>query len=226
MFAIPPTLAVWLTAAVLFCFPILVQHILCVNPDPISSSDPNLSLLEDTSRSLLSQSSSDPIDDVLRLKRAEDAAKTILNDGSQSLNGNQKSSSLNTIEAKQADILGKPQGETDPAIISDQILMTEANGSIPNATDTLSVDVSNQTTNASTITVANGTTNSSTSTTQLPLDPILPKKGAAEEERHSSMAIFFVLSVLGKYFFIFNSFLILGSLNSNLHFDDTFYARN
>lgn len=35
-------------------------------------------------------------------------------------------------------------------------------------------------------------------TTTAPVDSVLPHKGAAEEERHSSMAIFFVLSVIGS----------------------------
>lgn len=44
---------------------------------------------------------------------------------------------------------------------------------------------------------ANGT--STAATTLAPVvDHLLPQKGAAEEEHHSSMAIFFVLSVVGE----------------------------
>ncbi len=53
-----------------------------------------------------------------------------------------------------------------------------------------STDVNNSTVNG------NQTLTSSTPST-VPQDPILPHKGAAEEEHHSSMAIFFVLTVIG-----------------------------
>lgn len=56
------------------------------------------------------------------------------------------------------------------------------------------------TVNNSTNTEVNTTKNLNvtTPTPTVSVDPILPKKGAAEEERHSSMAIFFVLSVLAS----------------------------
>lgn len=51
---------------------------------------------------------------------------------------------------------------------------------------------SNFTTNQTEL--SNVTTSTATTVVQ---DAILPRKGAAEEEKHSSMAIFFVLSVIG-----------------------------
>lgn len=54
---------------------------------------------------------------------------------------------------------------------------------------TLSNTTNNQNVSATTV---------NTPTTPTSVDPVLPHKGAAEEERHSSMAIFFVLSVIGS----------------------------
>lgn len=51
----------------------------------------------------------------------------------------------------------------------------------------------------------NGTT--SQTSTQVSVDPNLPHKGAAEEERHSSLAIFFVLSVIASCIFLIHFIL-------------------
>ncbi|KAI7697855.1 hypothetical protein SSS_10144 [Sarcoptes scabiei] len=47
----------------------------------------------------------------------------------------------------------------------------------------------------------------SQTSTQTSVDPNLPHKGAAEEERHSSMAIFFVLSVIASCIFLIHFIL-------------------
>ncbi|KAH9424511.1 Sodium/hydrogen exchanger 8 [Dermatophagoides pteronyssinus] len=63
-------------------------------------------------------------------------------------------------------------------------------------------------------TTENSTQNNATSTSQQTpstqsssIDPNLPHKGAAEEERHSSMAIFFVLSVIASCIFLIHFIL-------------------
>ena len=77
---------------------------------------------------------------------------------------------------------------------------------IPGLNDSI---VANQTT-----TTENSTQNNATSTSQQTpstqsssIDPNLPHKGAAEEERHSSMAIFFVLSVIASCIFLIHFIL-------------------
>lgn len=65
---------------------------------------------------------------------------------------------------------------------------------ISNSNDTLGSKTLSNTTNNQNVSA----TTVNTPTTPTSVDPVLPHKGAAEEERHSSMAIFFVLSVIGS----------------------------
>lgn len=68
------------------------------------------------------------------------------------------------------------------------------NGTTPLSTSTTSPKVA-----APNVTEAT-TTNSSSGSTTSSVNQRLPQKGSAEEEHHSSMAIFFVLSVIGENF--------------------------
>lgn len=67
--------------------------------------------------------------------------------------------------------------------------------------------VANQSTTNSTDNNGTNIATTSQTSTQVSIDPNLPHKGAAEEERHSSMAIFFVLSVIASCIFLIHFIL-------------------
>ena len=86
---------------------------------------------------------------------------------------------LNGIDSDLKDTTELPQSSVNESNI------------VPNGLVTNSSNITNGTTDG------NETFTSSTPST-VPQDPVLPEKGAAEEEKHSSMAIFFVLTVIAS----------------------------
>ena len=87
----------------------------------------------------------------------------------------------------------KSENETIKAVTTKKPLPNTSIRPLPNKNNTLATtEVSSVTTNN--IDLAN-VTNTST-TTVIPVEPVLPDKGSAEEEHNSSMSIFFVLCVL------------------------------
>ncbi|CAG2161902.1 unnamed protein product [Oppiella nova] len=88
---------------------------------------------------------------------------------------------LNSVaEDKPKESLSEPHVSANESMSKTTVLW-------PNSTDTTNTSAAD-----------NGTQTPSTTTSTAPQDPILPQKGAAEEEKHSSMAIFFVLTVIAS----------------------------